>query len=349
MGLNIFEPEISKVSKGLEGKTLLIYGTNSTGKTLNATKAKKPYYLGFEAGINAIPGVPFARIQRWADFIKINKQLTNPTTLDKARSMYSTLIFDTAKMAGIMCQQYICTKFDAETIASGNKGFGLWKEYETEIYTQINLLTSCGYTVIFISQEGERKFNDENGEEYAKLYPAGDKRTIDPICDLVDIIGYAKINGLDENGREIPSSLYLRQTKEYHARSRFQYMTPYLEAFTMENLEKAIADAITEEEKHNTGSTVDYNQFKESQETKSLSYDELMKEIGSFAEGISASNEINDDEREELATEYIEIVENYLGTGKKVSEASKKQAEQLELILFDLQRNEKLSKLKLEG
>lgn len=347
MSLNIFEPEVSKVSKGLEGKTVLIYGTNSTGKTLNATRAEKPYYLGFEAGINAIPGIPFARIQRWADFIKINKQLTNPLTLEKAQSMYATLIFDTAKMAGIMCQQYICNKFDSETIASGNKGFGLWKEYEAEIYTQINLLTSCGYTVYFISQEGERKFNDENGEEYIKLYPAGDKRTIDPICDLVDIIGYAKVNGLNEKGEEIPSSLYLRQTKEYHARSRFPYMTPYLEVFTMENFEKAIANAIIEQEKNNTGSTVDYTQFKESQETKTLSYEELMGKIGTIAEGISSSDKVSDEEREELANEYITIVENYLGKDKKVSEASKRQTEQLELILFDLSQNEKLSKLNL--
>lgn len=349
MAYDIFNPEISKVSRGLEGKTFLIYGTNSVGKTKQATRFPKPFYLAFERGINAISGIPFAPIQKWSDFIQLNKQLTNPLKQDKVKELYNTIIFDTVDSAAIMCQQFVCTKFEAESIASGNKGYGLWTEYATEFWAQINLLTSCGFTVYFIAHQGSREFTDANGETYEKIYPKGDKRSIDPIADLCDVVGFAQENGLDENGKEIKSSLYLVQTREYFARSRFDYMVPYIKEFTAENLEKALADAVEEEEKHNAGSTVDYTQFKESQETKSLTFEELMNQIGAIAEGISASDKITDDEREELANEYIEIVENYLGAGKKVSEASKKQVEQLELILFDLQQNEKLSKLKLEG
>lgn len=31
--VDIFNPEVSQVTKGIEGKLILIYGTNSTGKT----------------------------------------------------------------------------------------------------------------------------------------------------------------------------------------------------------------------------------------------------------------------------------------------------------------------------
>ena len=42
MAVDIFNPEVSQVVKGIEGKLILIYGTNSTGKTKNLTKANKP-------------------------------------------------------------------------------------------------------------------------------------------------------------------------------------------------------------------------------------------------------------------------------------------------------------------
>ena len=92
--LDIFNPQVSTVAKGLEGKVILVYGGNNLGKTKQATRMKKPFYLPFEAGLNAIPGVPYCPITKWSDFIKINKQLTDPATVEKAREMYSTIIFD---------------------------------------------------------------------------------------------------------------------------------------------------------------------------------------------------------------------------------------------------------------
>ena len=76
MSLDIFSPTLSVVPKGLEGKTILLYGSNSVGKTLNATKLSKPFYLGFEKGLNAISGIPFNYITKWSDFKKLNKQFT---------------------------------------------------------------------------------------------------------------------------------------------------------------------------------------------------------------------------------------------------------------------------------
>ena len=63
-----------------------------------------------------------------------------------------------------------------ETYENTNKGFGLWKEYSEEFEKWITLLSSIGLTIAFIAHEGTRTFNDEDGNEYTKIYPHGDKR-----------------------------------------------------------------------------------------------------------------------------------------------------------------------------
>lgn len=328
MSLDIFNPVVSTVSHDMAGKTILVYGSNRTGKTKQATRFPKPYYLAFEKGINGIAGVPFAPIQKWSDFVKVNKQLTNPKTLEQAKELYQTLILDTVEASAMMCQDYICQQYGVNRIKDGDKGFGLWKEYETEYWRQINLLTSAGYTVYFISHEGTRTFKDENGEEYEKIYPKGDKRSIDPVCDLVDIIGYAAVNGLDENGNEIKSSLYLKNTKKYHAGSRFPYLTGYIEEFTAENLQKAVAEAVKKQEKIEGIKTVDFQTQNQQYANEELTFEELQQSIKEIAIKLNETGRMD---------EYQEIVDSYLGVGKKVSESTKKQQQQLELILNDLE------------
>jgi hypothetical protein len=328
MSLDIFNPVVSTVSHDMAGKTILVYGSNSVGKTKQACRLPKPYYLAFEKGINAIAGVPFAPIQKWSDFVKVNKQLTNEKNLDKAKQLYQTIIFDTVEASAKMCQAYICEQYGVNRIRDGEKGFGLWTEYETEYWKQINTLTGSGYTVYFISHDGTRIFKDENGEEYEKIYPKGDKRSIDPICNLVDIIGYLKVNGLDENGVEVKSSLFAVNTPEYLARSRFDYFPNCVEEFTAENLQLAIDKAVKEQEKAEGIKTVDFAAFNKQYKVESYTFEELQEKIKAIA------MKLNDADRME---EYVAIIEEYLGVGKKVSEATKKQQQQLELILNDLE------------
>ena len=328
MSLDIFNPVVSTVSYDMAGKTILVYGTNRTGKTKQMSRLPKPYYLAFEKGLNGIAGIPFAPIQKWSDFVKINKQLTNPKTLEQAKTMYQTIILDTVQSAALMGEDFICQQYDVNRIKDGNKGYGLYKEYSTEFAKQIKLLTSVGYTVAFISHESTRTFKDENGEEYDKIYPAGDKRSIDPICDLVDIIAYASVNGLDEEENEIKSSLYMVNTRKYHAGSRFDYLTTYLEEFTAENLQKAIAEAVKKQEEVEGIKSVDFKTQNTQYKTESLSFEELQERIKAIA------LKLNDVDRMD---EYKEIVENYLGKDAKVSEATKKQTQQMELILADLE------------
>jgi hypothetical protein len=328
MALDIFSPQISVLSYDLSGKTILVYGTNRVGKTRQLTRLPKPCYLAFEAGINGIAGVPFFPMRKWSDYVQFVKQITNDKNISKAKEIYQTIILDEASIMGRLCTEFVCEKHGVDSIREGNKGYGLWKEYSDEFGKWLNLLTSVGFTVAFIAHEGTRDFTDENGEEYSKIYPAGDKRIIDPICNLVDIISYAAVNGTDDDGNEIKSSLFLTNTRKYHAGSRFDYLTGHIPEFTAENLQAEIAEAIKKQEEAEGIQAVDYETQAQSLKSVEKTYAELKEDIKSIAEEMFANKQ---------GDTYKSIVEEHLGKGKGVQDTDSSQRQLLELILADLQ------------
>ena len=319
MSFDIFNPQISQVAKGLEGKVITLVGSNSLGKTKQATRMAKPFYLGFEKGIRAISGVPFLPINNWRDFKKINKQLTDPKTLDKAKELYQTIIFDEVYTSALYCQDFLCKKFGVETIGEGNEGYGLWKEYETEFWMEIDKLLGTGYTLIFISHEETTK--------EGKHIPKGDKRSIKPIIDNSDVVVYLTSNGVDENKNVIKSSAWFAETDEFFARSRFDYIDTYLEEFTAENLERVISEAVERQEEAEGIKAVTFEEQKELYKSEELNYDEMMAEIKSLGKQL-----FEDDRGDELQ----EVTEKHLGVGKKVTECKKGQVQVMSLILDDL-------------
>lgn len=319
MVFDIFNPQVSVVAKGLEGKVITLVGSNSLGKTKQATRMKKPFYLGFEKGIRAIAGIPFLPINKWSDFKKINKQLTDPKTLDKAKELYQTIIFDEVYTSALYCQDYLCKKHGVETIGEGNNGYGLWKEYETEYWSEIDKLLGAGYTLIFISHVDETK--------EGKHIPKGDKRSIKPIIDNSDVVVYLQSNGVDEEGKVIKSSAWFAETDKWFARSRFDYIDTYLEEFTAENLEEVIAEAIRRQEEAEGVKAVTYSEQKERFTSEELSYEELMEEIKVIGSQLAEADKLD---------ELQEVVEKHLGAGKKVTECKKSQVQVMAIILDDL-------------
>lgn len=319
MSFDIFNPQISVVAKGLAGKMILLYGTNSTGKTKQATRMSKPFYLGFEKGLRAISGVPFLPINKWSDFKKINKQLTDPKTLDKAKETYQTIIFDEVYTSAIYCQDYLCKAHGVNTIGEGNGGFGLWKEYEKEFWGELDKLMGAGYTLIFIGHEEETK--------EGKIIPKGDKRSMQPVRDNADVIVYLTSNGIDEDRNVIKSSAWFAETEKFFARSRFDYIDTYLEEFTAENLEKVIEEAVLRQEEAEGVKAVTYGEQKESFTSEELDYEQLMEDIKLIGSQLVA---------EEKAEELQEVIEKNLGVGKRVTECKKGQVQVMSVILDEL-------------
>lgn len=323
MAFNILEPKISKVAKGLEGKVILVYGGNNLGKTLQGTRMEKPLVLPFEHGLNAIAGIAHFPINSWSDFKKINMSLTNPRSLEQVKEQYQTIIFDEVAASANYCQEYICRKYDAETIGSGNDGWGLWKEYETEYWREINRLTKAGFTVYFIAHQTMDR-------DSKQMRPKGDGRAIAPIQDLADVTIYLESSGIDEDGKVIKSKAYMAETDEFFARSRFDHMATSMEEFTAENLEKCFVDAIKKQEEVDGVKAVTHKEQAEMKETK-LDYTELM-------EGIKAEFlRLKDSGKSE---DYLEVVEDELGEGVLISEVSEDKVQSLDLILFALREIE---------
>lgn len=325
--IDIFNPQVSVVSKGIEGKLLLIHSNErKLGKTIQATRFPKPYYLRFEQGINAIAGLAYAPLTKWSDFKKVRKQLTNPKTIDQAKSMYSTIIVDSLDVAIKWCDKYVCGMQGVERLNDGNSGYGLWKEYENEWFNEWSPLINAGYAVVFISHSEVRKMKDpKTGEEYEQLYPKGDKRTIDLIVDAVDFIGYVKSNGFDNEGNPQMSSIYFKACPEFLAGSRFTHMPVEITPFTAENVQQAIIEAIEAEEKESGITSVTYEQKKNIETVDTLSYEEAIETVKPLYKKMFAKDRKT----------TTEIVEKYLGEGNKISETNEKQLEQILMIIDD--------------
>ncbi|MFS0855217.1 ATP-binding protein [Paenibacillus taichungensis] len=317
--LDIFNPPVSKVAKGLEGKIITIYGSNNLGKTKQATRFKKPYYLGFEKGLNAIAGVPFAAINNWSDFKKVNKQLTHKSTVTKAREYYQTIIFDEVEASARYCSKFICDKYEADTIASGREGFGLWKEYETAYWEEIDKLIGAGFTVVFIAHQTE----DKEG----KIWPKGDKRALSPVIDNSDIVVHVRSNGTDEKNQVIKSSAFMAETDKFFARSRFDYIQTGLQEFTAEALEEAIIKAIEKQEEIEGITAVTYDEQKETLTGEELEFDKLKAKIIEYGKKLHANDK---------GSIVNEIIENNLGKDKKVTDFVKSQVEVMAVVLDEL-------------
>lgn len=323
---DIFNPNVTVVAKGLAGKSMLIYGGNSLGKTAQSVRMSKPFVIAAESGLNATSNIPYARITSWAQFIKIVKQFTDKGTVDKARAMYDTIIIDEMYAVSLLCQDYVIATYGngALTLGDSEGKVNLYQVYEKQFFKAINLLLSCDYTVVFIGHAQQ----DKNGY----ITPKGDKRCVDPIRDFVDYVIYLESNGVDENNNVINSSAYLAETDRFFARSRFKYTPTYIKEFTAENLEKAIVEGIEKEEQINGIKTVTYAEQKAQNTAEAVDFDATMdalQEIGiRFAE--TGNMDI-----------LTEIVENTLGVGKKVTECTKKQIDAMCIILDDLKEKAK--------
>ena len=320
--VDIFNPQETVVAKGLEGKSFLIYGSNSVGKTAQCVRMSKPFVIATESGLNATVGVKYIRVQSWSDFKKIVKQFTSKSTVEKARQMYDTIIIDELYATALLCQDYIQTVVGGGALTLGDTIEGgkvnLYQAYEKEFFKTINTLLSCDYTVVFIGHEQEKD---------GKAVPKGDKRSVDPVRDFVDYVIYVKSNGVDEDGKVIPSSAYLAETDEYFARSRFDTTPTYLPVWTAEALEEAVNIGVQGLVDKTGVDAVSYDVQKEMNTTVTYDFDDVMDKLMEIGQRFADANKME---------ELTDIVEATLGVGRKVSQCTKKQLDALVIILDDL-------------
>ncbi|MDY6153697.1 MAG: AAA family ATPase [Terrisporobacter sp.] len=314
------------MSSSLNGKVAVIYGNNGCGKTKQISRmTKNTIFLACENGLSGVLGCLQMKIKSWADFTSAVKKLENKKLVEQLETQEITVCIDGFENLAEYCSSYICSQNGADSLGSGNNGFGLFKEYLQELNKQMTRLYNIGYFVVITCHPKELK--DRKGA-FLKYELNLDTRARKVICDNADIVAYVENNGVDGNGKPLKSSAYFTETDEFFARCRYDHMVPYLEEFTAENFKKAISDAIKAQIDEEGSEDHSATELKEMYNREELTHEELVEAIKDLF-----INAIQDNE--ELEEAYAEIVENHLGE-VLVSEATHKQTESLKCILNDL-------------
>ena len=171
-----------------------------------------------------------------------------------------------------------------------------------------------GLAVLFISHDKTKEITRPNGTTYTKIVPTVGDSINNIVMNMSDMIGYA-YQDFETDKRY----LVLRGGNDITSGSRFEFMEPKIE-FGYKPLVDALNRAIDEEEKHNGAGSVSTEKATYVPETE-YNYEELMEEFQNIVGTLMAKDQAY------YAPRITQVVERYLGRGKRVSEATLDQAE----------------------
>lgn len=322
MAIDIFSVEPHKVSRDLKGYAILIYGDPKTGKTTIASKFPKSLLLAFEKGYSALPGVMAQPLDSWPDMLRVVKQLDSP----EGQERYENIIIDTADLAYDAVEEYICNLHGVDAIGDIPFGKG-YSQAAKELDKILQKLRKLGYGIILISHAQDRTITDEQGKEFNRITPtlANTPRKI--VNRFVDIMGYAKMVRVPEEGEK--TFLHMRATVRFEAGSRFPYTPPHIE-FNYNELVNAIVNAIEKQEEVTSGSVTDQKQ--ELPDTKPPTWDEVMAKFKEVTDKAVAEDEEN-------KKVIVTVIEEQLGVNRRVTDLNPNSANAqiVELIVENLE------------
>ena len=325
MAIDLLSLKPHKVSKDLSGYITYIYGAPKTGKTTLATQMPDALLLAFERGYNAIPGIIAQDVTSWVEMKQIYRELKKP----EVRENYKTIVIDTIDIAADLCQKYICNQLGIDNMGDGGWATNSWSKYKKEFEDVFRGLTMMGYAVVFISHETEYTEKDTTGKEITKIRPAAQKSALAVIENMADLYGYAK-TFITEDGTKV--KLLLRSSDGRIACGcRFKYIAPVID-FNYESLAKALTDAI-DKEAQETGGRYITEERDVGPIAMTYDYDELMSEFKVIVSELMAKD------KEKYAPYITQVVDKYLGKGKKVGDTTPDQAELIYAIVSELKED----------
>ena len=322
MAINLLAIQPHKVSRDLSGYITLLYGPAKVGKTTFGAQMPGELILATERGYNALPGVIVQDITSWSDIKQVVRELKKP----EIQAVYKSLIVDTIDLAADMCQKYVCNQLGIENIGDGGWTNNGWDKYKREFEDVFRTLAQLGYAILFISHDKEITIKPENGIEYQQIRSSMQTSALKIVENMSDIIAYAHPVIREGQPRRI---LTLRSAdNSIRCGCRFKYMAPEID-FSYDNLVKALNDAIDKEAAETGGKFVTEERIA-AIETPTYDYDALMNEFATIA------GELMNKEPTYYQPRITQIVEKYLGKGKKVADTTRDQAEFLYLIVTEI-------------
>jgi hypothetical protein len=302
-----------------------VYGPAKCGKTTFGSKMPGALLLAFERGYNALPGVIAQDITTWGEMKQIMRELKKP----EVKERYKSIIVDTADIAADLCQKYICNQLGIENIGDGGWTTNGWAKYKKEFEDVFRSLAQLGYAVVFISHDKEKTITPQNAKEYQQIGSSMQSSALSIIENMCDIIGYAHPK-VTENGSRMVLTLR-SPDNSVRCGCRFKYIEPEID-FTYDALTKALNDAI-DKEANETNNQYVTTERQSAPILKEYDFDALMGEfkeiVGGLMERDSATN----------MPKITQIIDKYLGKGKKISEATRDQAELVYLIVNEIKED----------
>ena len=325
MAINLLELTPHKVSRDLSGYLTFVYGPAKCGKTTFGSKMPGALLLAFERGYNALPGVIAQDITTWGEMKQVMRELKKP----EVKERFKSIIVDTADIAADLCQKYICNQLGIENIGDGGWTINGWAKYKKEFEDVFRSLAQLGYAVVFISHDKEKTITPQNAKEYQQIGSSMQSSALSIIENMCDIIGYAHPK-VTENGSRMVLTLR-SPDNSVRCGCRFKYIEPEID-FTYDALTKALNDAI-DKEADETNNQYVTTERQSAPILKEYDFDALMGEfkeiVGGLMERDSATN----------MPKITQIIDKYLGKGKKISEATRDQAELVYLIVNEIKED----------
>lgn len=323
MAINLLNIQPNKVSRDLSGYITYIYGAPKTGKTTLATQMDHSLLLAFEAGYHALPGVIAQDITSWTEMKQVYRELKK----SEVQQTFKAVIIDTIDIAADRCKKYICQQNGIEDL--GDLGYGKgWTKFKDEFNEVFRGLTQLGYAVFFIGHDKEATVTDPNtGADRIIIRPSLSNTTKDVIAGMSDIYGYAHQKRKDEM-----SVLTLRDTTGIiDCGCRFKYI-PNEITMSYQNLVQALQMAIEKEAAETNGQFITTTRITPVT-TKTYDYEALMKEFNSLV------SPLMEKDKTFYSPRITQIIEKYLGKGKKVMDATIEQAEFIYLINTEIKED----------
>lgn len=321
MAINLLALEPHKVSRDLSGYMTYIYGPGGAGKTTFGAATPKPLLLAFEKGYNALAGVMAQDVTSWGEVKQILRELKKP----EVKAMFSTIVVDTVDIASNLCEKYLCSQLGIESIGDGGWTVNGWSKVKKEWETTWRAITMEGYSLVFISHSKDKTFTRKDGTTYNQIVPTCSSAYNEIIKNMVDIEAYIDV----DNGER---KLIMRSVDDsIECKCRFKYMTPSI-GFSYQSLVNALNEAIDREALETNNQFVT-NEKQSTPISKHYDYDALMDEFqtlaGQLMERGAATN----------GPKITQIIEKYLGKGKKIVETTPDQAEFVYLIVTEIKED----------
>ena len=327
MAINLLNLQPHKVSRDLSGYITFLYGPAKVGKTTFGSKMPGALLLAFERGYNALPGVIAQDITSWGEMKQVMRELKKP----EVKEVYKSIIVDTADVAAEVCQKYICNQLGIENIGDGGWGNNGWSKYKKEFEETFRTLAQLGYAVVFISHDKEKTIKPQNAAEYQQIGSSMQSSALAVIENMSDIIAYAHPKVMADGTTK--RVLTLRSfDNSVRCGCRFRFIQPEID-FSYEALTQALTEAIDKEASEGGAKEYITTEKEAAPILTEYDYDALMAEFQNIVGPLMQKNAGFYQPR------ITQIIEKYLGKGKRIVETTRDQAEFIHLIMLEIKED----------